>query len=117
MSNHQEHEEDRSVVRQQNRALRSITRKLREQSRRLQEKADEIFIAVCSTNYGTEAEKAFGELWGSAEFDCGPQDYQWMVEQSIRAMRIVKAMETATSAQTETPTSEYADKIKAAIFR
>lgn len=114
MSNHQEHEEDRSVIRQQNRALRSITRKLRDQVRRLQEKSDEIFLAVCNTE--TEAERAFGELWGSAEFDCGPQDYQWMVEQSIRAMRIVKAMETATSAQTQAPESDYAKKVCEAVF-
>jgi hypothetical protein len=37
------------------------------------------------------AEAAFGEMWGSAEFDCGPQDYIFMAEQSIEAMRLLNA--------------------------
>ncbi len=32
------------------------------------------------------AEKAFAELWGSGEFDCGPEDYQEMVKVSLEAI-------------------------------
>jgi hypothetical protein len=38
-----------------------------------------------------EAVKWFAELWGSAKFDCGPQDYEYMVQRSIEALRSVKA--------------------------
>lgn len=44
----------------------------------------------------TPAEKWFAELWGSAEYDCGPEDYEWMVEQSIAAMRRLKALPEPT---------------------
>jgi hypothetical protein len=30
------------------------------------------------------AEKALAELWGSALFDCGPEDYEFMVTQCIK---------------------------------
>lgn len=30
-----------------------------------------------------EAVEAFAELWGTALFDCGPQDYKWMAEQIL----------------------------------
>jgi hypothetical protein len=33
------------------------------------------------------AVKWFAELWGSAEFDCGPQDYECMVQRSIETLR------------------------------
>lgn len=33
------------------------------------------------------AEEAFGELWGSGEFDCGPNEYDAMVEDSVNALR------------------------------
>ena len=33
------------------------------------------------------AEQAFAELWGSALFNCGPNDYQFMVEHSIEAVK------------------------------
>lgn len=91
----QEQEEDRSVIRQQNRALRSITRKLRAEVRRLQEKADETFRTICETQ--TEAEKAFGELWGSANFDCGPEDYEFMVKETISAFERLKKLEAANA--------------------
>jgi hypothetical protein len=35
----------------------------------------------------TNAVRWFAEMWGSAEFDCGPQDYEFMVRESIAAIR------------------------------
>jgi hypothetical protein len=34
----------------------------------------------------SDADTAFGEMWGSAQFDCGPEDYTYMAEQSIKAV-------------------------------
>jgi hypothetical protein len=39
------------------------------------------------------AEAAFAELWGSALFDCGPEDYEIMVKKAIEAVRFMKAKE------------------------
>ena len=110
MSHQHQHEqdEDRSVTRLQNRALRTTTRKLRRVVRHLQEKADEIFMAVCTTV--TEPERAFGELWGSANFDCGPEDYDYMVEKSIEAFAKVALLEARIAelqgAQTQSTTGK-----------
>lgn len=41
---------------------------------------------------GGEAEKWFGEMWGSGEFDCGPEDYEWMALTAIAAVRGLKAI-------------------------
>ena len=38
-----------------------------------------------------DAVKWFAELWASTEFDCGPQDYEYMVQRSIEALRSTKA--------------------------
>lgn len=85
MSNQKQHnqDEDRSVIRQQNRAMRSITRSLRSQVRRLQEHSDAMFLAICDTQ--TEAERAFGELWRTGLYDCAPNDYDFMVQETIKS--------------------------------
>jgi hypothetical protein len=31
-----------------------------------------------------DATKAFAELWGSALFDCGPEDYEFMVNECVK---------------------------------
>jgi|HubBroStandDraft_5_1064220.scaffolds.fasta_scaffold2002739_1 hypothetical protein len=38
-----------------------------------------------------DAVKWFAELWASTEFDCGPQDYEYMVQGSIEALRSARA--------------------------
>lgn len=38
-----------------------------------------------------DAVKWFAELWASTEFDCGPQDYEYMVQRSIEALKSAKA--------------------------
>lgn len=108
-------DDDRSDYRQQNRALRKVNRSLRNRERELRQKADEYFLALCEQD--RQAELAFEELWASGEFDCGPQDHAFMIEQSIQAMRIVKAMKIATAAETQRQDqSPYAQKVRQAIF-
>lgn len=85
-------QEENSRLRNSNRILRTINSQLRKQLM-IQHENDEQFKAFCSEPYleaATEAVAQFGELWGSAEFDCGPEDYAWMVEQSIAAVRELK---------------------------
>jgi hypothetical protein len=38
------------------------------------------------------AEQAFAEMWGTALFDCGPEDYGWMATNSIRAVNLVSSI-------------------------
>jgi len=45
----------------------------------------------------------FGEMWGSGEFDCGPEDYEWMALTAIAAVRALKAIPVATIVVTEEP--------------
>lgn len=61
-----------------------VNRALRRQLRDMHIRADSLFVALCGTN--PAAEKAFGELWGSGEFDCGPQDYDFIVERCLEAV-------------------------------
>jgi hypothetical protein len=41
-------------------------------------------------NEPRDAEKWFGELWGSGLFDCGPEDYAFMVKESIEALEATR---------------------------
>jgi hypothetical protein len=43
----------------------------------------------------TEAAKWFAELWGSANFDCGPEDYEFMVKKCIEAFNTIDELEDA----------------------
>jgi hypothetical protein len=38
---------------------------------------------------------AFGEMWGSGEFDCGPENYDFMAEESIKAMKALNKKRNA----------------------
>lgn len=58
-------------------------RALRRQLLGLHQQADTFFYALCNTS---GADTAMGELWGSGEFDCGPQDYDFIVERCIEAV-------------------------------
>lgn len=62
-------------------------RALRRQLRDLHEQADGYFDALCNTSGEV---MAMGELWGSGLFDCGPQDYEYIVERCIEAVRAYK---------------------------
>lgn len=47
-----------------------------------QSRMDQAFFALCED----KASVAMGELWGSGEFDCGPEDYDYIVERCLEAM-------------------------------
>lgn len=78
-------DEDRSVLRLHNRALRTVTRQLRRKVDRIEKNADEVFLELCKSDL--PAVYAMGELWGSGNFDCGPQDYEWIVKRCLEAVR------------------------------
>lgn len=78
-------EETRSATRLQNKAMRTTIRLLRRRFDDLVRQRDEIVESMIYTP--NPAEDAFGELWGSALFDCGPEDYDSMVESIKDAFR------------------------------
>lgn len=57
---------------------------LRRELLRIHAQADTIFDALCNTSGPVTA---IGELWGSGLFDCGPQDYEFMIERCLAAVR------------------------------
>jgi hypothetical protein len=78
-------EEVRSVTRVQNRALRTVNRNLRRREQLLVAQRDATVEALLETP--SPAEDAFGELWGMAVFDCGPEDYDYMVAEIKSALQ------------------------------
>jgi hypothetical protein len=86
-------DELRSAYRHHNRVLRTVNKNLRARATRIHEKADELFASLCETNDG--ATEAFGELWGSALFDCGPEDYNFMVEDIKKAFAELEGFKKA----------------------
>jgi len=89
--------ETHDVVRKHNRVLRRVTHLLRVRIVKAAEHADELFTALCDTD--PAAEQVMEELWGSGEFDCGPQDYSYMIERSIEAVKALNKIEGHTNSQ------------------
>lgn len=58
-------------------------RALRRDLLSLHKQTDTIFQALCNTDGATTA---MDELWGSGYFDCGPQDYDYIVERCLEAL-------------------------------
>jgi hypothetical protein len=77
-------QEETTVIRQMNKTLRTVNKGLRSQLQQSGERVDEMFLALCETD--PSAELAMETLWASGLFDCGPQDYQYIVERVIEAM-------------------------------
>ncbi len=69
-----------------------MNRRLRRRLQLAHEQTDELFCILCNTN--PQAEAAMGELWGSGEFDCGPQDYDFMVERCLEVLALNNASRT-----------------------
>lgn len=82
-------DEVRSVTRLQNRTLRNVNRLLRRRQEQIREETDRTVAALFEGS--STAENALGELWGSALFDCGPEDYDYMVEEIKKAFAFVEA--------------------------
>ena len=92
--------EEQSVVRLHNRALRSVNRGLRRQVERLKTHSDDLFIALCDTDVA--AVQAMRRLWEEGGFQppCGPEDYQEIVDVSIRALRAYRDTASAPAQST-----------------
>ncbi len=71
-------DEERSVTRLQNRALRTVNRLLRRKAERIQQQNDET-IAVLFEPHETEAESALREIWEKTGMLCSPDDYEEIV--------------------------------------
>jgi len=77
-----------TVLRHHNRALRKVHKQLRKAQKADQEYSDLLFQELCSSN--KEAEVAMGELWARGGFNCGPRDYEFIVETCLDALAKVK---------------------------
>jgi len=98
MSKGSQYEEDeiRSVTRDQNRALRISNRNSRRREREERERADALYYALLEADGSRDAAvEAFGKLWRSGAFDCGPQDYDIIVEIALEAVRIASGVQSA----------------------
>jgi hypothetical protein len=71
-----------------------MNRRLRRWLHATHEEADELFRALC-TDDEVRAEAAMGELWGSGDFDCGPQDYAFIVERCLEALSVTRTQPIA----------------------
>lgn len=76
-----------SIVQRTNRALRKINRTLRRQLSTARQNGDEMFLELCNTDIAASA--AMRELWEKAGFECSPEDYDYIVDVAIRALRMV----------------------------
>jgi hypothetical protein len=60
-------------------------RALRREISVVRHSADNTFLALCVND--SPATEALGKLWASGEFDCGPEDYEFIVERCLEAVR------------------------------
>ncbi len=77
-------QDERSVTRLQNRALRTVNRLLRRRQEQIQAETDKVVAALFEVP--TEAETALRELWERAGLSCSPEDYPQIVEDVIAAL-------------------------------
>lgn len=75
----------RDATRLFNRALRTQNKNIRRKLDQVQRDADEKIAALFIAPL--EASAAFSELWGHALFDCGPEDYDYMVRKIIEKFK------------------------------
>jgi hypothetical protein len=96
MSKHYEDDDEvRSATRIQNRALRLSNRKIRARERDSRDRAEALQFSLIEADASRDdAVVAFGKLWQSGLFDCGPQDYDLMAEIIVEALERAKTAET-----------------------
>jgi len=73
-----------SVIRHHNRVLRKVNKSLRSTHKKIQEQADENFLQILEVK--SDAEIALEKLWTLGGFECGPSDYDFIVESCVRAL-------------------------------
>lgn len=86
-----EYDEQNAVLRQHNRALRSVNRQLRRLVKKSQDTADATFLELCAsevldTDPQASAEAALEKLRTLGGIDCGPEDYSLVVERCLEAL-------------------------------
>jgi hypothetical protein len=79
--------EETAVVKALNKQLRTVNKLLRKQLLDNGVQLDEIFLALCATQFNLKAEDAMEELWATGVFDCGPLDYDFIVKHCIEQLR------------------------------
>ncbi len=95
-----------SAVRRNNRVLRRLNRVLRSRVEKGKSYADNLFLQICAST--PLAEMAIWRLWkeGGFESSCSPEDYQEIVDTSIRALKAYRE-------EAEKPSScNHADRCK-----
>ena len=91
------------VVRRQNRILRRIVSSLRKRVKKEGELSDSLFATLCESN--PAAALALRRLWEEGGFQppCGPEDYDEIVDVSIRALKAYREMaQGPTKSEVET---------------
>jgi hypothetical protein len=86
-----ENDEHIDVLRHHNRVQRRVNQALRRTLQEHRNRADENFIALCTTK--TEAQEALEKLWTLGEINCGPEDYDTIVEHCLEALRQVNPID------------------------
>ena len=87
-----EFDEHASIIRRTNKALRTVNKQLRNALKKSREHADEIFLHLCETPASEEIEKsidaetAMEKLRTFGGFQCGPRNYDFIVEMCLRAL-------------------------------
>lgn len=82
-------EEEVFVLRHNNKAQRSVNRQLRRAIKHFQNHTDELFLELCDTD--KEAEVAMEKLWTLGGFNCGPRDYDYMIDRCVDAVSALAA--------------------------
>ena len=86
-------DETRSVVRLQNKALRTTNRVLRRKVERIIQETDIKIAALFDTPSG--AENALRTIWEGANLSCDPDDYETIADLAAQALTIVKSKLTS----------------------
>ena len=83
---YEEDDEQIDVVRHHNRVQRRVNSSLRRALKYSVEYNDNLFMELCNSDSDKEAKLAMEKLWTLGKFQCGPQDYDFIVEMCIRAL-------------------------------
>jgi hypothetical protein len=86
-----EDEDELQVVRHHNRVVRKVNKLLRTAQKKAQEDMDNMFLELCSMDM--EAELAMEKLRTLGQIECGPRDYDKIVEVCLAALNVTKPID------------------------
>ena len=91
-----EEDEDRvAVVKRHNRVLRKVHKQLRRTLNSATQHSDILFLELCNTD--KSAEFAMEKLWTLGQFECGPKDYEYIVERCLDVLGKTKSIDQSAS--------------------